>query len=114
MTLYLIQALPGMEPLLHARQSQGFIEAPSKAKAIAQAIRSLPYPHHRLEALTKTELGETAWEVEQEMFPKLPKFCEHPGCENQLGKANRSGYCQQHTEYAPHRKSRKPAKYRHE
>lgn len=111
--LYLISATPGTDPTLYERKSQGFIEASSKAKAIAQAIRSLSYPPHRLEALTRSDLGDKTWEIEQEMFPKLARFCEHAGCQNQLGKSNRSGYCQQHTEYAPHRKSRKPSKFRH-
>lgn len=112
MALYLISATPGTDPLLLERQSQGFIEASSKAKAIAQASKTVSYPYWRLEAQTKSEVGERAWNIEQEMFPLLPRFCERAGCQNQLGKSNQSGFCQQHTEYAPHRKSRKPAKYR--
>lgn len=112
MPLYLISVTPGIDPVLYERQSQGFIEASSKAKAIAQASLSVSYPYSRLEARTKSEVGERVWEIEQEMFPKLPRFCEYTGCKNQLGKSNQSGYCQQHTEYAPHRKNRKPAKYR--
>lgn len=112
MTIYLISATPGTEPLLIERQSQGFIEASSKPKAIAQAARSVPYSYRRLEAQTKSEVGERAWEIEQEMFPTLPRFCDHPGCETALRKDNKTGYCQAHTEHRPDRKKRKPAKYR--
>lgn len=112
MPLYLISATPGTNPVLHERQSQGFIEASSKAKAIAQASLSVSYPYSRLEARTKSEVGERVWEIEQELFPRLPRFCEYPSCKNQLGKSNKSGYCDAHKEHRPDRKKRKPAKYR--
>jgi hypothetical protein len=40
------------------------------------------------------------------------KVCAVPGCNLQLGKANRSGYCHKHREHAPHRRKRKPYAYR--
>ena len=114
MPLYLISAIPGTDPLLLERQSQGFIEASSKAKAITQASKTVPYPYRRLEAQTKSEVGERVWEIEQELFPALPRFCNHLGCEEKLRKDNRTGYCQAHQEQRPERKKRKPAKYRGE
>lgn len=112
MTLYMISVTAGIDPTFYERKSLGFVEAASKAKAIAQAVKSQPYPYDRLEARTKSEVGERVWEIEQEMFPALPRFCEVAGCDNQLGKSNRWGYCEKHAEHAPHRKKRPPAKYR--
>ena len=40
------------------------------------------------------------------------KICLAPNCSQALGKANRSGYCQEHIELSPHRKQQRSAKYR--
>jgi hypothetical protein len=51
--------------------------------------------------------------IEQNVV-RNPKVCLVPGCRNILSKTNKSGYCKEHRERSPHRKSRtrKPYKYR--
>lgn len=78
MNLYRISVIPGVEPTLYNRQTQGFIQAPSKAKAIAQFLKHpeckwTELPLTRVVAESKTDVGSYAWEIEQEMFPALPK-----------------------------------------
>lgn len=76
MTLYRISLLPGFDPQILSKQTQGFIEAPTKPKAIAQFIKSpankwIDLPVDRIVAEAKSEVK--SWEVEQELFPMLPK-----------------------------------------
>lgn len=76
MTLYRISILPGFDPLVLSKQTQGFVEAPSKAKAIAQFLKHPAnkwndLPVDRVVAESKSEVK--SWEVEQELFPALPK-----------------------------------------
>lgn len=112
LTLYLIQATRGVNPDLYENKSLGFVKASSKAKAIAQALHSVSYSYDRLQALTESQVGLPAWEIEQELFPMLQRYCEHVGCDNKLRKTNSTGYCKDHIEQATHRKQRKPYEYR--
>jgi hypothetical protein len=110
MTLYLISITPGFDPNVDELKSLGFIDASSKAKAIAQAAKSQPYPYSRLQARTQSEVGNEAWEIELEMFPKLPIVCQFADCPNRLRADNRSGFCWEHQEQKPERKKRKRSK----
>lgn len=73
----------------------------SVVKLLGTTVEAIP--------LSKLNLSEKHWLLHH---CNNSKVCLAPGCNQALSKQNRTGYCKQHTELAPHRKSRKPYKYR--
>lgn len=76
MTLYRISITHGINPDILTKQTQGFLESPTKSKAVAQFLKSPAnkwndLPIDRIVAETKSEVKH--WDIEQELFPVLPK-----------------------------------------
>ena len=75
----------------------------SVVKLLGTTVEAIP--------LSKLNLSEKHWLLHH-CNNNNSKGCLAPGCNQPLSKQNRTGYCKQHTELAPHRRSRKPYKYR--
>jgi hypothetical protein len=76
MNVYRISILPGVDPLILSKSTQGFIEAPTQVKAVAMFLKHpgnkwQDLPHDRVVAEPRSKVK--GWDIERELFPLLPK-----------------------------------------